>query len=382
MTEPAFTLGIEEEYLLVDPETGALAAMPDGMMAACRERLGKRVSPEFLRCQIEVGTDVCAGVAEARADLTHLRRTVAEIAAERGLAPIAASCHPFSDWKDQKVTERDRYVGLARDLGGVARRMLICGMHVHVGIEDEETRVDLSNQMAYFLPHLLALSTSSPFWQGEDTGLASYRLTIFDNLPRTGLPPRFDGWGDFRRSVDLLTRLEVIEDATKIWWDLRPSHSFPTLETRICDVPPRVEDTLALAALIQATLRMLWRLSKRNQRWRVYDRFLVAENRWRAQRYGVHGGTPQDVGGLIDFDEKRIRPLPDLIDEWTDLLAEDGARLGTEAELAHARAIARDGTGADRQRRVHAAALAAGAEPQEALHAVVSHLVSEFVRGI
>jgi carboxylate-amine ligase len=226
---------------------------------------------------------------------------------------------------------------------------------------------------------LLALSTSSPFWQGEDTGLASYRLTVFDNMPRTGLPPRFDGWGEFRRSVDLLTSLDVIEDASKIWWDLRPSHGFPTLETRICDVPPRLEDTLALAALIQATLRMLWRLSRRNQRWRVYDRFLVAENRWRAQRYGV-GANGE--GGLIDFGEKRIRPMGDLIEEWLELLAEDGDALGSHRELRHARTIARCGTSADRQRAVLGAAHADGTDEEGAMRAVVSHLAEEFREGL
>jgi carboxylate-amine ligase len=380
MTEPAFTIGIEEEYLLVHPESGALAEMPEDMLEACGSRLGKRVSPEFLRCQIEVGTGVCADVSEARADLANLRRTVAEIAAERGLAPIAASCHPFSDWKDQQVTQKDRYEGLERDMRGVARRLLICGMHVHVGIEDKEMRVDLANQLAYFLPHLLALSTSSPFWQGEDTGLASYRLTVFDNLPRTGLPPRFDGWSEFRRSVDLLSSLNVIEDASKIWWDLRPSHGFPTLETRICDVPPRIEDTLALAALIQATLRMLWRLSRRNQRWRVYDPFLVAENRWRAQRYGVGHGN--EGGGLIDFGERRIRPVDELIGEWLDLLDEDAGALGSRAELERARSIAREGTSADRQRIVLREAREGGADGTEAMRAVVSHLVEEFRREL
>ncbi len=375
MTEPPFTMGIEEEYLLVHPETGDLAEAPDGLMAACRDRLDDKVSPEFLQCQIEVGTGVCADIAEARADLSNLRRTVAEVAEEYGLAPIAASCHPFSDWKDQHTTDKERYRGLARDLRGVARRMLICGMHVHVGIDDQETRIDLARQMTYFLPHLLALSTSSPFWQGEDSGLASYRLTVFDNLPRTGLPPAFDSWGAFQRSVDMLVDLGIIEDSSKIWWDLRPSHNFPTLESRICDVAPRIEDTLTLAALIQATLRMLWRLAQNNQRWRVYDRFLVAENRWRAQRYGTSEG-------LIDFGAKAIKPLPDLVDEWLMLIEEDGGHLHSTTELDRARTIAREGTSADRQRAVFQAGLDSGADKAEALRAVVTHLTVEFREGL
>ena len=299
--DPTFTIGIEEEYLLTCAETRALRPAPDALLEACHDALGDQVGREFLECQIEVGTRVCADVGEARADLGHLRATVARIAADHGLRPIAASCHPFSDWQDQTFSDRDRYRDLARDLRSVARRMLICGMHVHVGLLDEELRIDLCNQATYFLPHLLALSASSPFWKGEDTGLASYRLSVFDNMPRTGLPPHLDRWADWRRAVDLLVDLEVIEDGTKIWWDLRPSETFPTLEARICDVCPAVEDTLTMAATVQALMRALWRLRTSNRRWRRYDRFLLEENRWRAQRYGASGG-------LIDFGDRPHRP--------------------------------------------------------------------------
>ncbi|CUH40818.1 Carboxylate-amine ligase YbdK [Jannaschia seosinensis] len=376
MQDPPFTIGIEEEYLLVDPATGDLAEAPEALMASCRDALGDQVSPEFLQCQIEVGTGVCASVHEAREDLTRLRRTIAEHAADHGLAPIAAACHPFSDWKDQEFTEKERYQELARDLRGVARRMLACGMHVHIGIPDQDMRIDLVNQLAYFLPHLLALSASSPFWQGEDTGLASYRLTVFDNMPRTGLPPRLANWGEFRRSVDLLTDLGLIEDASKIWWDLRPSHSFPTIESRICDVTPRMEDALTLAALAQCTARMLWRLSLRNQRWRVYERFLVDENRWRAQRYGVRGD------GLIDFGRHSLVPLTELVDEWLELIAEDAEALDCADEIARARKLAAEGTSADRQRAVLEDALTGGAERDEALRRVVTHLAEEFRAGL
>ena len=371
---PSFTLGIEEEYLLVDPHTCALAEAPKALMDDCVAALEGQVSPEFLQCQIEVGTKVCQTIGEAREDLAHLRRTVADIASTHGLAVIAASCHPFSDWKAQHHTQKDRYDGLARDLAGVARRMLISGMHVHVGIDDEETRVDMVNQFTYFLPHLLALSGSSPFWQGEDTGLNSYRLTIFDNLPRTGLPPRFGSWGEFQRTVGALVDLELIEDATKVWWDLRPSHRFPTIESRICDVSPSIEDTLTLAALTQAIVRMLWRLSQRNQRWRIYDRFLVAENRWRAQRYGVSEG-------LIDFGRREIVPVPELIDELLHLIEEDAGWLRSTPEVERARDMAK-GTSADRQRAVFQAALDRGAPREEALHAVVHHLIDAFIEGL
>ncbi|MCK0167024.1 carboxylate-amine ligase [Jannaschia sp. S6380] len=373
--EPAFTIGIEEEYLLTSAETGALAAAPDALMAACREALGDQVSPEFLDCQIEVGTRVCADVTEARSELRRLRRTIATLAGEHGLRPIAASCHPFSDWKDQHFTAQPRYRKLARDLRVVARRMLICGMHVHVGIEDRETRIDLCNQATYFLPHLLALSASSPFWQGEDTGLSSYRLSVFDNMPRTGLPPHLDGWRDWQGSVDLLVELGVIEDASKIWWDLRPSHAFPTVESRICDVSPRLEDALTLAALTQALMRALWRLSKSNRSWRRYDRFLLAENRWRAQRYGTRDG-------LIDFGRGEIVPMADLAEELLDLVAEDADALGGLPEARRAADIVARGTSAARQRAAHAKAREAGADDAEAMRAVVDHLAIEFREGL
>ena len=363
-----FTLGIEEEYLLVDRDSMNLAVAPQALMDACKADLEHQVSPEFLQCQIEVGTRVCTTIDEARDDLKRLRDCVSRHAAKHNLAPIAVSCHPFADWKDQHHTEKERYSDLRRTLGGVARRMLICGMHVHVGIEEKALRTDLMPQFSYFLPHLLALSASSPFWQGEDTGLASYRLTVFDNLPRTGLPPKFESWAEYERTTGTLIELGVIEDTSKIWWDLRPSHRFPTLETRIMDVSPRLEHTLALAATTQALMRMLCRLRMRNLRWRVYDRFLISENRWRAQRYGLSEG-------LIDFGDRSIKPFAKLLEELTGLLAEDAEALGTLEEIASLRRIVEDGTSASRQRRVHAEATARG---EEAGRAVVAHLIEEF----
>ncbi|MDO6730365.1 carboxylate-amine ligase [Marinovum sp. 2_MG-2023] len=371
MPDPDFTIGIEEEYLLVDCDSLALVEVPDTLMAECKAALADQVSPEYLQCQIEIGTGVCRNVAEARADLRHLRRTITTCAAKYNAAPIAASCHPFADWKTLHHTDRERYNQLRQDLGGVVRRMLICGMHVHVGLNDDALRADLLGQLSYFLPHLLALSASSPFWQGEDTGLASYRISVFDNLPRTGLPPQFNSWDEYQRSVKALVDLGLIEDSTKIWWDLRPSHSFPTLETRICDVCPRLEDTLALAATIQCLTRMLWRLRTRNQRWRIYDRFLIAENRWRAQRYGVEEG-------LIDFGRGEIVPMVELIDELIELLAEDAEALDCTAEIAHLRTILDRGTSSMRQRAVRAAAEAAGADREAQMRAVVTHLIEDF----
>ena len=248
MKEPAFTLGIEEEYLLVDRETRDLASNPPPeLFEAAKEALGDRVSPEFLRAQIEVGTGICASLDEARTQLRHFRATLGELAARYNLAPVAASTHPFADWTRQVHTDRERYNILARDLQALGRRLMICGMHVHVGLEDPELRIDLMSQASYFLPHLLALSTSSPFWAGEETGLKSYRLAVFDELPRTGLPEIFDSWGEYERHLQVLVKAGLIEDGSKLWWDLRPSARFPTLELRITDACTYLEDSLCLA---------------------------------------------------------------------------------------------------------------------------------------
>ncbi|MEX0282397.1 MAG: carboxylate-amine ligase [Arenibacterium sp.] len=363
-----FTLGIEEEYLLVDLDSLELAEAPKALMDACEQELQGQFSPEFLQCQIEIGTRVCGTIAEAREDLRRLRAVVAKHARNYNLSPIAVSCHPFADWKDQVHTDKERYSDLQRALGGVARRMLICGMHVHVGLTDKSLRTDLMPQLSYFLPHLLALSASSPYWQGDDTGLASYRLTVFDNLPRTGLPPSFSSWAEYERTTGTLIDLGVIEDTTKIWWDLRPSHRFPTLETRIMDVQPRLEHTLALAALIQAITRMLCRLRTGNLRWRQYDRFLIGENRWRAQRYGI-------TEGLIDFGDRSIKPMGDLLDELGEMLAEDLDALGTQAEFGTLKTILETGTSSERQRAAHSAA---SKQNRPAGQAVVRHLIDEF----
>ncbi|MCF2903753.1 carboxylate-amine ligase [Octadecabacter sp. CECT 8868] len=372
MAEPDFTIGIEEEYLLVDIESRTLATVPDAMMAECQTKLGRQVSPEFLKCQIEVGTGVCKTAADAFEDLAHLRRTIRDCAATYGLTPIAASCHPSADWKEQHHTDKDRYNQLHDDLGGVGRRMLICGMHVHVGLDDNALRADLMGQLTYFLPHLLALSVSSPFWQGDDTGLASYRLSIFDNLPRTGLPPTLDSWDEYQRSVQALVDVGVIEDSSKIWWDLRPSASFPTLETRICDVSPRLSHAVGIAALVQCLCRMLWRLRVKNQRWRRYDTFLVRENRWRAQRYGT-------TKGLIDFGRGEIVPYAELFNELMDLVEQDADALHCTRELDGLRTILSDGTSSERQRAVFHATQG---DTATKTNTIVDHLIAEYSMDI
>jgi len=371
-----FTIGIEEEYLLVDRASRDLASDPPAaMMSECQALLERQVSPEFLRAQIEVGTTVCHTVAEARSQLAHLRRVVADVAARHGLAPIAAATHPFAEWHRQKTTDRERYTLLARDIQAPARRLVICGMHVHVGLADPELRIDLMGQATYFLPHLLALSTSSPFWGGEDTGLKSYRIAVFDEMPRTGLPELFESWGEFERHLKVMVNAGLIEDGTKLWWDLRPSVRFPTLEMRIPDVCTRLDDAISIAALFLCLLRMLWRLKRSNQRWRRYAAILVNENRWRAQRYGFDEG-------LVDFGKGRIVPYADLLEEIIELVAEDAEFFGCRKEVEAAREILARGTSAHRQLATYQAALARGADAEEALGAVVDMLIEETVEGL
>jgi glutamate---cysteine ligase / carboxylate-amine ligase len=381
MKEPAFTVGIEEEYLLVDRATGGLANDPPAaILAECERRLAAQgqagqVTPEFLRAQIEVQTRVFANVSDARADLARLRRTVADVAAAYGLAPIAASTHPFADWGDVQASQERRYQQIERDLQGVGRRLVICGLHVHVGIDDDELRIDLMNQAMYFLPHLLALSTSSPFWRGEDTGLKSYRLAVFNELPRTGPPDYFESYGEYKRQIGRMIDAGLIDDATKLWWDVRPSARFPTLEMRITDVPTRLDDSIGIAAMFQCILGLLWRLRGHNQRWRIYPHMLVKENRWRAQRYGYDQG-------LVDFGKGEVVPFAQLLEELIELTAPEAARFGCAAEIASLRTILDRGTSGHRQLDVFKRALAAGQSKDAALKAVVDWLVEETVAGL
>jgi glutamate---cysteine ligase / carboxylate-amine ligase len=374
--DPSFTIGIEEEYLLVDRATRELAREPPALMLSEFERrLEGQVSPEFLRSQIEVQTRVCRTVAEARTDLARLRGTVAEVASVHGLAPIAAATHPFAEWGGQKPTDRERYQMLERDLQGVGRRLIICGLHVHLGIEDDELRIDLMNQAGYFLPHLLALSTSSPFWRGEDSGLKSYRVAVFNELPRTGMPDYFESFGEYQRQLKRLIAAGLIEDATKLWWDIRPSARFQTLEMRIPDIPTRLDDSISIAALYQCIIGMLWRLRRSNQRWRIYPHMLVNENRWRAQRYGFDQG-------LVDFGKGEVVPYARLLDELIELVAPEAARFDCGAEIIRARDILVRGTSAHRQLAIYNAAISEGASKRDALDRVVDWLVEETVRDL
>ena len=376
MSQPSFTIGIEEEYLLVDADSRDLIhEAPPTMLAACEKALEGQVTPEFLQCQIEVGTRVCNTIGEARNDLAHLRKTVAGVARDHGLAMIAASTHPFATWGAQKRTPKERYEVIEQDLQEVVRRLVISGMHVHVAVEDDDLRIDLMNQAAYILPHLLALSTSSPFWQGHDTGLKSYRIAVWDELPRTGLPAQFDSFGEFQRHVDVLVRAGLIEDGTKIWWDVRPSVRFPTLEVRICDICTRLEDTICIAALYRCWLRMLYRLRLNNQRWRRYEPMLTGENRWRAQRYGIDRG-------LVDFGKGAVVPYSQLLEEMILLLRDDAEFFDCVAEVEHAREVLARGTSAHRQVNTYKEALSEGASEEEALKAVVDMLIEDTMHGL
>lgn len=373
---PAFTVGIEEEYLVVDRETRDLIESPPPQMwKELGEVLGSQVTQELLKAQVEVGTKPSNNIADAREDLAGLRRDLSEVVSEYGAAIIAASTHPFANWESQETTDDPRYMRLAADYQHVARQLIICGMHVHVGIEDPHLRIDLMNQVRYMLPHLLALSTSSPFWDGVNTGLLAYRLVIFQNLPRTGVAPEFVSWGEYQRYLDILIDAGLIEDASKIWWDIRPSNKYPTLEMRVSDVCTRLDDAMTIAALYQCFLSFLYRLRRNNQKWRIYAPSILEENMWRAQRYGTDGT-------LVDFGKRELVPVSDLIEEIIELVAQDAIELNVRDEVRHARTIVAEGTSAHRQIAAYEKALAGGVSEHEALQAVVDELITDTLYGI
>ena len=373
--EPPFTVGIEEEYLLVNLDTRDVNENPPAeLLRECTERGGTQISPEFLRSQLEVSTRVCRTIAEVRADLARLRSIIVDVSRKHGLAPIAASTHPFGSATRQMPTEKEQFFALAREMQA-ARRLMVCGMHVHIGIDDDDLRVDLMNQLSYFVPHLLALSCSSPFWEGEQTGLMSFRCTLFSSLPRTGLPDRFASYADLRRHIDMLIRNGVIENTTKMWWDIRPSPRYPTLEMRVMDCCTSIDDAMCLAALVVCLARRLYRLRQANQSWRLYPNVLIAENRWRAMRYSFDEK-------LLDLARGELIPFATLAEELIALVAEDAEVLGCKREIEHIRTILARGTSAHRQLRTFQEARAAGATAREALQAVVDFLIRETAAGI
>jgi carboxylate-amine ligase len=344
--DQSYTIGIEEEYQIIDPETRELTSYIQEFLESGAVVLRDQVRPEFMQSQVEVGSQVCRNIKEARQEVMRLRRMVNEIAVSKGRKIVSAGTHPFSRWIEQDITARDRYYGLAKDMGFVARRLLIFGTHIHIGIEDPELRIDIMNQARYFLPHVLALSTSSPFWQGRDTQLKSYRSVIFEDLPRTGIPGHFSSNADYQGYIQTLIKTKCIDDPTKIWWDARPHSKFPTLEFRICDACTKPDEVIAIAALFQAVVAKLVQLRRNNQTWRLYRPELIAENKWRAIRDGVDGK-------LIDFGLEEEVPLRFLMNELFELVDDVVDELGSRKEVEYVRTILAEGTSADRQLRVY-----------------------------
>ncbi len=344
-------------------------------MERLRELLGDHVSHEFLAVQVEVNSRVCRSGQELEAELRRLRATVAAVAAEHGLAIVAASTHPLASWRQQRPVDLERYRLLSRDFQALARRLVICGMHLHVGIADPDMRIDLMNQLVYFLPHLLALSASSPFWEGTLTGLRAFRPTIFGDLPRSGLPERFASYRDWEEMLAVLARIGLCDDPTKIWWDLRPSARQPTLEMRICDVCTRMADALTIAALYEGIVRLLLHLRQNNQSWRQYRRLFIEENKWRAQRWGV-------AAELADFGALQLKPMAVLVEELLALIQPHMPDPAWFETAARARRIVAEGTSADRQIRTYEAAIQAGADEREARREVVRQLMRETLEGI
>ncbi len=343
---PSFTLGIEEEYQTVDPETRDLRShIATEMLAKGKVRLEERVKAEMHQSVIEVGTRICLNIKEAQEDLFDLRRNMVRLAEEHGLVLVAGATHPFADWRLQEIHPDPRYLQVVEDLQQVARANLIFGLHVHVGIEDKETAIRVMNSLRYFLPHILALSTNSPFWLGMETGYKSYRAKVFENFPRTNLPDAFASYSEFESYVDLLIKTNCIDNAKKIWWDIRPHPFFDTIEVRICDIPLRAEETIAIAALIQATACKLWHLHSRNVDYRAYSRALLMENKFRAVRYGLDGK-------MIDFGKQQEVPARDLILEYLEFVDDVLPELDSREEIGYIRTMLQQGSGADRQLRV------------------------------
>jgi carboxylate-amine ligase len=350
MSRPSFTLGIEEEYQTIDPDSFDLRShIQMEILEKGKRQLQERVKAEMHQSVIEVGTGVHKTVKDAALDIKDLRRRMIDLTEENGLRLAAGATHPFADWRVQDIHPDDRYKQVVEDLQMIARENLIFGLHIHVGIEDNETLIHLMNQLRYFLPHLLALSANSPFWIGMNTGLKSYRCKVFDRFPRTNIPDTFSSWSDYEGFVNLLVRTKCIDNPKKIWWDIRPHPFFNTLEFRVCDIPMRVEETIALAALVQATVVKLHRLHARNQSWRQYGRALLMENKWRAARYGLDGM-------LIDFGREREVPERELIEEYLEFVDDVLDELDSREEVSHIRWILENGTGADRQLRAYEAA--------------------------
>jgi len=365
---PSLTIGIEEEYQIIDPETRALTSYITEILDEGRLVLREQVKPEMHQSIVEIGSTVCRTPAEARAELVRLRREIMRLAGKKGYKIAAAGTHPFSHWLEQEITPLERYLGVKKDMQELAQRLLIFGTHVHIGIEDRDFLVDALNVARYMLPHVLCLSTSSPFWIGRNTGLKSYRSIVFRNFPRTGIPRIFQSWGDLEALVETLVRTNSIPDGTKLWWDARPNWKYPTLEFRICDVCTRVDEAVCVAAIFQAIVAKLWKLRRDNLTFRVYGTDLIEENKWRAVRYGLDGK-------LIDFGKQQELPARDLIRELLEWFIGDVVdELGSRQEVEYAYRILEEGSSADRQLATY--------RRTGDLKAVVDQVIRETAEGV
>jgi len=344
----AFTVGVEEEFQIVDPATWELRSHVSELLAESAPAFGDQIKREMHQSIVEVGTKICANVEELAEEIIRIRRDLSDAAERVGLRVAAAGTHPFSNWMDQVLSPGERYQNIVEEMGQLARSLLIFGLHVHVAVPDRESMIGLMNEARYFLPHLLALSTSSPFWMGRDTGLKSFRTTVFRRFPRTGIPDHFGSWSDYEEYVNLLVKLRSIDNAKKIWWDLRPHPTFGTLEFRICDVPTAPRASIAIAALAQAIIVKLYRLRERNLGFRRYHRALIEENKWRAARWGIEGK-------LIDFGKREEVPMRDLALELLAFVDDVVEELGSRREVEYVRRILSDGTSAERQLQVYQA---------------------------
>ncbi|HUI42388.1 MAG TPA: carboxylate-amine ligase [Terriglobia bacterium] len=365
----SLTIGIEEEFQTIDPDTRNLRSHIHTQILEQGSTLLEEdfVKPEMHQSVVEVGTGVCHNIKEARQHVLKLRREMVTLARAHGLRLAAAATHPFADWREQEIYPDERYREIVEDMQLVARANLIFGLHVHIGVEDRETAIQLMNAARYFVPHILALSTNSPFWWGMKTGLKSYRCKVFDKFPRTNIPDYFPSWGEYERFIQLLIKTHCIDNAKKVWWDIRPHPFFDTLEFRVCDIPMRVDETIALAALIQATVAKLHKLYAANQGFRLYRRALLMENKWRAARYGIEGK-------LIDFGKQTEVPFRDLAEEYLEFIDDVVDELDCREETNYVRRILRDGTGADRQLRVF--------EETQDLKKVVDFIIQETEVGL
>ena len=346
MKRPSLSIGIEEEYQTIDPETRDLRShIQMEILSKAKLKIAEKVKAEMHQAVVGVGSKVCRDIKEAREDMRSLRREMISLSSENGLLLGSASTHPFADWKVQEIYPDERYYRVVEDMQLVARANLVFGLHVHVGIEDRDTAIHIMNSMRYFLPHILALSSNSPFWMGMETGFKSYRSKVFERFPRTGIPDVFANWADYETFVNLLVKTNCIDNGKKIWWDIRPHPFFETIEVRVCDIPMRLDETLAIAALIQATAAMLYKLHASNKSYRIYGRALISENKFRACRYGLDGK-------LIDFGKEEEVPIRKLMLEYLHLIDDVVDELGSRDEINYIHQMLNMGSGADRQLKV------------------------------